>query len=239
MKILGITVAFALCLQVSLVHAQEQPSARQLYDRGIAHYKMGEFEDAIADFKSAYAIEPSDVLLFNLAQAHRQLGDGKRALFFYREFVRQAQPSPARTDAENMVAELEAQQPHRAPAPRVVVETAPAAPLQVREHGLDRRGAITLVASTAALGTALVLGGVGLSVHAEHVSDSLQGVPIGTQWNATYRSRFDDGRNSTNAAIAMYVIGGSAIAASIISAVICRHVLARSTRYAGDLSWHF
>lgn len=257
MKTLGTALAFVMCCsQVSVAHAQPGLSARQLYERGIAHYKIGEFEQAIGDFKAAYAIEPSDVLLFNLAQSYRQLGDGKRALFFYREFVAHAPPSPARTDAEHMVAELEAPPPQapsppsgpapvyraaQAPPPPRVAETTRAAPVLVsQKHGLGRHGALTLVASTAAIGTTLVLVGVVLSVHAARVSDSLESIPMTPVWNATYRSRYDDGRESASAATAMYVIGGSAITASIISAVICRRVLAQQTRYAaGDLAWHF
>ena len=253
MKLFGIALAFALACVLSVAHAQRAMGARELYERGIAHYKIGEFEQAIVDFKAAYAIEPSGVLLFNLAQAHRQLGDGKRALFFYREFIRQAPPSDARTDAEHMVAELEAPpEPtpppvrHTPPAHAVETATAPVVvPTRGREHesghGLDRRGAITLVATTAAVGTTLVLVGAGLSVHAESVADSLEHLPQGTVFDRTYRARYDEGRASTDAATAMYVIGGSAIAASIISAVICRRVLSRQTRYAaaGDFSWHF
>lgn len=238
-------MALALCFHVAVAAAEESHGAPELYDRGIAHYKVGEFEAAIVDFKAAYALEPSGVLLFNLAQAHRQLGDGKRALFFYRAFVRESAPSPARTDAERMVAVLEGQGPHAATGPPSLARMTPAlvtAPPAPRE-GLTRRGAIAIVASTAAIGTALVLTGVGLTVHAAQITDSLEAVPTRTQWDSSSRSRYDAGRASGDAAIALYALGGVSIAASVITAIVYRDRLThRERRVAAGprgLSWAF
>ena len=97
---------------------------------------------------------------------------------------------------------------------------------------------MALVASTAAIGGALVLTGVGLSVHAEDESSSLARVPAGTTWSDSYASRYDAGRASGQAATAMYVLGGASLAASIVSAIVLRRALHRETSQ-GALSWSF
>ena len=45
--------------------------ARDHYERGMAHYQLGEFPQAIDEFKIAYAASRAPGLLFNMAQASR------------------------------------------------------------------------------------------------------------------------------------------------------------------------
>src|SRR4051794_36947968 len=66
--------------------ARAAGEGKAFFDSGVRHYNLGHFQDAIVDFEKAYNIDPAPILLFNIAQSHRQLGDKERALFFYRRY---------------------------------------------------------------------------------------------------------------------------------------------------------
>jgi hypothetical protein len=85
----------------------EVPEAKSHYDRAIVQYNLGHFQDAIAEFEKAYEIDPAPVLLFNLAQAHRQAGNIERAIFFYKRFLASDPNSKKRADVEKRIRELE------------------------------------------------------------------------------------------------------------------------------------
>lgn len=82
-------------------------SAKPFYDRGIVEYNLGHFAEAIVQFEKAYEQDRAPILLFNIAQAHRQSGNPERALFFYRRYL-EGDPSAAnRADVEKRMAELD------------------------------------------------------------------------------------------------------------------------------------
>src|SRR6476659_4928669 len=63
--------------------------ARKAYDSALAHYHLGEYKEALDDFKSAYRLKHEPDLLFNIAQAMRQLGDFDGAAREYRAYLRE------------------------------------------------------------------------------------------------------------------------------------------------------
>jgi len=76
--------------------------------RGVALYNLGKYDAAIEEFEQAYTLFQSDALLFNLAQAHRQLQHCERALYYYRRFL-DGSPAPAlATQVESLLPKLEA-----------------------------------------------------------------------------------------------------------------------------------
>jgi tetratricopeptide (TPR) repeat protein len=77
------------------------------FDRGALNYNLGHFQEATAAFEKAYEIEPSPILLFNIAQCQRQLGNNDRALFLYRRYLEQAPKAPNRADVTRRIAEIE------------------------------------------------------------------------------------------------------------------------------------
>jgi tetratricopeptide (TPR) repeat protein len=116
------------------------------FDRGARQYDLAHFEQAIAEFEKAYELAPSAILLYNIAQCHRHLGNKERALFFYRRYLEQAPDTSKRADVERRIAELdralreerEAAERAAAPAPPPVVAR-PAA--DVDEAAPDADGA--------------------------------------------------------------------------------------------------
>lgn len=80
--------------------------ARQHHDRGTSHYNLGQFEDAIAEYRRGYEQRADPVFLFNIAQSYRQLGAQEKALFFYRRYLSTYPAALNRHLVEERVAEL-------------------------------------------------------------------------------------------------------------------------------------
>ncbi|MDB4981483.1 MAG: Tetratricopeptide repeat domain protein [Myxococcales bacterium] len=80
--------------------------ARRLFQRAELSFNLGKFEDALADYQSAYQAKPLTGFLFNIAQCYRNLGNWERARFFYRRYLTLAPRSPNRHQVEDLVAEM-------------------------------------------------------------------------------------------------------------------------------------
>lgn len=88
--------------------ADGDPAASSHFERGARSYELGQYDEAIASFERAYALDPAPILLFNIAQAHRRRGDAGLALRYYRRYLDAAPAgAPDRRDAERRVRELE------------------------------------------------------------------------------------------------------------------------------------
>lgn len=103
------TWPLVIFLAASGVASADNRSDADAYARkGVALYNLGKYEDAIAAFEQAYTLFQSDALLFNLAQAHRQLEHCELALQYYRRFM-DGQPAPAlAAQVEGLLPKLEA-----------------------------------------------------------------------------------------------------------------------------------
>lgn len=101
------TIIIILC-SVTTAYADPRREADEHARRGVALYNLGKFEESIHEFEQAYTLFQSDALLFNLAQAHRQLQHCERALYYYRRFL-EGTPSPTLTrQVEKLLPKLEA-----------------------------------------------------------------------------------------------------------------------------------
>jgi tetratricopeptide (TPR) repeat protein len=101
--------------------------ARALYDRGMGHYNVGEFDAAAEDFKQAYQLTRAPGLLFNLAQACRLAHKNEEALRFYRTYLREKPNAVNKKDVKAFIALLEKMPAPAAPAPPPANETSTAA----------------------------------------------------------------------------------------------------------------
>ena len=81
----SVIVALSLC--TATVARADEATAKQQYEQGARAYNLGQFQKAIELFTSAYEQWPEAAFLFNIAQAYRQAGDCKQALFFYKRFL--------------------------------------------------------------------------------------------------------------------------------------------------------
>jgi tetratricopeptide (TPR) repeat protein len=108
----GLVVVLAV-LAASPAHAQEggvagdaEARARELTDSGRRHYDVGEYDEAIADYREAYRLSPRPGLLFNLGQAFRLKGDCLTATRMYRNYLRLEPGSKHRELVEQHLAAL-------------------------------------------------------------------------------------------------------------------------------------
>src|SRR5262245_55890127 len=69
----------------AIAQAKSDPPAevKELTRQGNDNYELGKFQDALELYERAYRLHKAPLLLFNLAQCHRQLGHHREALFLY------------------------------------------------------------------------------------------------------------------------------------------------------------
>jgi tetratricopeptide (TPR) repeat protein len=111
--------------------------ARRHHERGTTFYNLGQFDEAIAEYRKGYEQKADPVFLLNIGEAYRQLGAHEKALFFYRRYLSVVPDAPNRAEIDQKVTTLEqlveAQQRARSPAaaaplpPRLSGPPAPAA----------------------------------------------------------------------------------------------------------------
>lgn len=125
-------VLMVLCAWMAPARADEpaQKQARQAFTRGSQHFDLGEYADALADFKEAYRLVSDPVFLFNIAQCQRQLGDRQQAIRSYRMYLVKAPDAPNAESVRETVAQLQhelAAAPPPQPALLPAAEPAPPA----------------------------------------------------------------------------------------------------------------
>ncbi len=155
--------------------ASPEEQAQVHYDRGTVFFNLGQFEDAIAEYRKGYEQKAYPGFLFNIATAYGQLGIRDKALFFYRRYVATAPEAPNRKEVEQRIAELErgasGTEPRTPPAPVIApppprVPTAPPAnrpdltavlpPAPVENRPIWQRGWFWAGAGGIALGAAVI-----------------------------------------------------------------------------------
>jgi tetratricopeptide (TPR) repeat protein len=220
---------------------EKQQAARGHYEKGLTHYNLGEFEQAVTEFKQAYELSNAPGLLFNIAQAYRAKEDYKQALHFYHTYLRLVPGAPNRADVEARIADLErlqeekqrvAQAPPRdpitpekagpttEPAPSHE-ETRPLMPAQTTpaqsppEVVVDTQG-VRSAARTKKL-AGLVTAGAGVALVATGVvfglsaSSSADDLAGTTRWTPAAQSKYDDGDSASTRAVVLMVAGAAAV----------------------------
>ena len=95
---------------------EEKAKAREHYQKGLTHYDIKEFAEALAEFKNAYRVVQDPAFLFNIAQCYRKLGQDVEALDYYRNYVRRFPTAPNRVEVDRRIQEIERELENR-PAP--------------------------------------------------------------------------------------------------------------------------
>jgi tetratricopeptide (TPR) repeat protein len=211
--------------------ASAQDEARELYKKGMTHYELGAFDEAIVEFKRAYELTSAPGLLFNIAQVYRMKKDAEQAVYFYRTYLRLMPAAPNRADVEALIAEnqaiVDAQKAKRAeaetaaaasaaagapPAPAPAVTTTTTTTTTAPPPASRRPWRVELWSGVgvAALGVGALGAGIGLGLRAS--SDSSQISRANAQgdvpWDADKQRIYRDGQNSATASTVTYVVGG-------------------------------
>lgn len=229
--------------------AERERLARALYEEGLTHYNLHEYDAAIAAFKGSYRLSRAPELLFDIAQEYRLKGDCPEALRFYRTYLREDVRSPKRARVEAWIAEME-RCDRPPPAPPAASVTAPSAepPPRVEPPAIPPAAALTPPPPTTALpafanapappreggrrkkiaGLVLVGAGLALVGGAAYLSSraSSDGGEVsalyqrGGPWDAHYASVDSDGARSSGAAIALLAIGAAAMVGGAVVAAL-------------------
>src|SRR5215211_2743036 len=105
--ILAGLLAVALTSASSVAHA-DRDKAKAYYDDAEKQYNLGKFDTAVDLYTKAYEEWPEPGFLFNIAQAYRQAGNCKQALFFYKRFLSLKASDPSKPLAAGLRTEVEA-----------------------------------------------------------------------------------------------------------------------------------
>lgn len=189
---------------------EPQTRAQALYEEGSKHYKLHEYDAAIAAFKQAYAMFPEPTILFDLGQAYRQLHDCTDALSFYKTYLRDKPDAEDRGVVEKLVAEMQAcvdEQSRVAAAPPPASAPAPVVVAPPRNRGLRVAGIVT-----GGVGALVAATGIYFSYDAAHQASLLERMCM-TKCASTDVAAIDrKGKASQTDAITLYAIGGSVAA---------------------------
>ncbi|HEY5090706.1 MAG TPA: hypothetical protein VIK30_12095 [Polyangia bacterium] len=81
--------------------------ARRAFESAEAHFRAGEFAEALVDYQAGYDASPLPGFLVNIAQCERRLGDLKKARATYQKFVIVAPDSPLVPQVKGLIAGLD------------------------------------------------------------------------------------------------------------------------------------
>ena len=143
--------------------ADSTSSARAHFQQATAHFAVGEFAEAAAEYQAAFKIKSDPALLFDAAQAWRQAGEHKRALVCFKNYVslfpHAAQVAIAREHIDKLKEAIAAEEkartnpptgtvdPNAAPSPGVA--PAPASAAVVAQPASAPAPAVALTTPTA------------------------------------------------------------------------------------------
>ena len=158
LAVLILALAWPLLPAAAQAQAPAAAGARSHYERGTSFYNLGQFEEAIAEYRKGYELKADPVFLFNIAQSYRQLSANDKALFFYRRYLSVDPGATNRAQVEERIAQLEKLTADQAlaksappPSPEAPAATAPSrapyVPIPVSPRAPESAAAPSLAAS--------------------------------------------------------------------------------------------
>jgi tetratricopeptide (TPR) repeat protein len=207
--------------------AQKQADA--LFEKGQASYQSGKYQDAIAQFKEAYALVHDPVYLFNIAQSYRKVADCTSADEYYRRYLQEAPNAENKQKVKQWLEELrpcveerqhdqEAARKSQEEAERLRRERelaqqqgAVVGPTETRvDRGLPLRIGGIALAGVGAVGLGI---GVGYGIKGSNIrADIDEQCSRGCQWDdPAIQARHEDGNTANTRAAIGYIGGGIAV----------------------------
>lgn len=107
--------------------AADKERARELTREATLHYKLGEYEEALASYKEAFRVVQAPSLLFNIGQCQRLLGHNSDAVRSYKWYLRELPEAENRAEVERLIAGLQASGGGAEGAPRSQASARPQA----------------------------------------------------------------------------------------------------------------
>jgi tetratricopeptide (TPR) repeat protein len=116
------SLLLAALMSSAAPHADNE--TKKLVHDAALRYDVRDFNGALPLYIKAYERSALPILLFNIGQCYKQLGEHERAVFYFGGFLRNSPESKHRALAETVMAESEAAL-RVAQAPRQLVQVAP------------------------------------------------------------------------------------------------------------------
>ena len=208
-------------------------TAREHFKSAQLHYSLGEFDEAVKEFREAYRLRQEPAILFNVAQCYRQMRMWKDAYFNYRQYLNLAKKdAPNREEAESLAGQMRkrmdeeeeqktriARDPaaaHNGEATLAAASLPPQEPpLLVQQQPPAQQGGgmkATRIAGYAALGAGVVAGGLAFVFHGSAQSSA-------DQFNQKYASgsltpadaQLRDDANSKGKTATLCAVGAAAL----------------------------
>src|SRR5688572_23944571 len=87
--------------------ADPAAQAKEHYEKAVRAYEVGKYDAAITEFQSAYELTGDPILIYNIAQAHKQRGDYREAVKFYKRYLAKVPNAKNKAEVDKKVADLE------------------------------------------------------------------------------------------------------------------------------------
>lgn len=188
--------------------------AHKHFDDGIDLYRHGRFDLAFVEFEATYAITHEPDLLHNLSQTAEKLGRFADALQFEERFLAAKRADLTQSELDQTAGRIARLRE------RLTVNVKPATDAPTR-HPVPA-GSIGLLVG----GGLLLIGGIGTGAAALSTQKTLQNG--GEFFTGDYQALVDRGNALNSATIALDVIGGVALAAGAVWAIVDRVRVRRS-----------
>ena len=107
-RLFAAILSAAFAIGGSTIHADQISDAKRAFISGMKHFDLGEFNEALGDFKDGYRAKEDPVFLYNIAQCYRALSENRDAVRYYRLYLSRASNAPNRPEIEQRIATLQA-----------------------------------------------------------------------------------------------------------------------------------
>ncbi|MEZ4432503.1 MAG: tetratricopeptide repeat protein [bacterium] len=145
-----LALALLLATPPALAAEPEAAAAAQAaYREGVGAFKAGDYEAALARFEAAHALDPSPILLYNMARANEELGRPAAAIRRFEQYLDAAPDASDREDVERRIRVMRAIVENIEDGDRaaLVATEVPPAPISLRPfaYGALAAGAVMVV----------------------------------------------------------------------------------------------
>lgn len=136
---LGLFALVATLAGAAPAFADDKAAAKAHFESAEAHFRSGEYREAINGYASSHKLFPAPILLFNIGLCHERLGEKPRAIEKYRAYLAAEPDGPrageARTRVETLTKLIEAEKAAAADKRRAAIAEKRAAIIQLRSEG--------------------------------------------------------------------------------------------------------
>jgi tetratricopeptide (TPR) repeat protein len=218
--------------------ADNPQAAREHFVQASKYFDLGQYDDAIKEYKAAYDAKPDPALLYNIAQVHKLAGHPVDAIRFYKVYLLRVPDASNADEVHAKIAELQkaVDQERKAQTmppdqvkPLGSVQTPAAGPpsssarqatIARSSSSVERRGRTEKIAglTVACVGVAALASGIGLSVKAKQYSDAL--TLVDQQHGVFDQSRDSAGRAFGTAGPVLIGVGAAAVVVGSVVTIL-------------------